>query len=68
MKYGELLRPGETAADVVLAERRREQAIRDQGWQVARWLWEDLYRPGAVRDPAAPGLPARRCLILHPLC
>ena len=48
VKYGELLRPGETAADAVLAERRREHAIRDQGWQVARWLWEDLHRLGAV--------------------
>ena len=48
VKYGELLRPGQTTADVVRDERRREQAIRDQGWQVVRWLWEDLYRPGVI--------------------
>ena len=36
--------------DVVLAEKRREQAIRDEGWQVVRWLWADLYRPGLIGD------------------
>ena len=50
VKYGELLRPGERVEDVVLAEKRREQAIRDEGWQVVRWLWADLYRPGLIGD------------------
>ncbi len=29
-------------ADVVMAEKRREQAIRDAGWWVVRWGWQDL--------------------------
>jgi predicted transcriptional regulator of viral defense system len=48
VKYGELVRPGQRIEDVVLAEKRREQAIRDEGWQVVRWLWDDLYRPGVI--------------------
>lgn len=37
IKYGELLRPGQTAIDVVRAEKTREQAIRDQGFWIVRW-------------------------------
>jgi len=37
VKYGRLLRPGETAADTVYREKRREDALRDQGWQLVRW-------------------------------
>ena len=44
-KYGRLLRPGQTAGDAVFAEKRREDALRDLGWQIVRWLWEDLYHP-----------------------
>lgn len=47
-KYGRLLRPGETAADVVFAEKRREDAIRDLGWQVVRWIWVDLAHPELI--------------------
>jgi hypothetical protein len=42
VKYGPLVKPGETAADVVYREKRREDALRDQGWQVVRWSWADL--------------------------
>jgi hypothetical protein len=48
-KYGRLLRPGQTAADAVFAEKRREDALRDLGWQIVRWLWEDLYHPEELR-------------------
>jgi len=48
-KYGRLLRPGQTAADAVFAEKRREDALRDLGWQIVRWLWEDLYQPEELR-------------------
>ncbi len=37
IKYGELLRPGQTAIDAVRSEKAREQAIRDQGFWVVRW-------------------------------
>jgi hypothetical protein len=50
VKYGRLLRPGERIDDVVFAEKQREDAIRDQGRQVVRWLWDDLYRPGVIGD------------------
>ncbi len=45
IKYGRLLKPGQSASDVVYAEKLREDALRDLGWQVVRWTWEDLARP-----------------------
>ena len=45
-KYGELLRrPGQTAEDVLVDEKRREDRLRALGWTVVRWMWSDLYRP-----------------------
>lgn len=31
---------GRSASDVIMAEKRREELIRDCGWQVTRWGWE----------------------------
>ncbi|MGE3288653.1 MAG: hypothetical protein AB7J32_21485 [Pseudonocardia sp.] len=42
VKYGRFLRSGESAADAVLREKRREDAIRAEGWWVVRWTWTDL--------------------------
>lgn len=50
VKFGRLLKPGQSLADVVFAEKQREDAIRDLGWQVVRWLWADLYRRGVICD------------------
>jgi predicted transcriptional regulator of viral defense system len=50
IKYGRLLKPGESIEDVIFAEKVREDALRDLGWQIVRWLWADLYRPGVIRD------------------
>ncbi|HJV13423.1 MAG TPA: hypothetical protein VJ625_05980 [Propionibacteriaceae bacterium] len=50
IKYGRLLKPGQSIEDVVFAEKVREDALRDLGWQIVRWLWADLYRPGVIRD------------------
>ena len=36
------MRPGEDIRDVVLAEKRREEALRDLGKQVVRWYWDEL--------------------------
>lgn len=36
-------------AEVVMSEKRREQAIRDAGWWVVRWGWEDLSDREAFR-------------------
>jgi hypothetical protein len=50
VKYGALLQPGQRIEDVVYAEKLREDALRDAGWQVVRWIWADLYRPGLLRE------------------
>lgn len=42
VKYGPLVKPGESSADVLYREKRREDALRDLGWQVVRWSWADL--------------------------
>ena len=49
-KYGKLLRPGQTAADAVFEGKRREDALRDLGWQIVRWMWADLYHPAELRQ------------------
>jgi hypothetical protein len=48
-KYGMLLKPGQSVADAVFAEKRREDALRDLGWQIVRWIWQDLYHPEELR-------------------
>lgn len=48
IKYGRLLRTGETIQDVVYREKLREDALRDLGWQVVRWTWSDLQQPRAL--------------------
>ena len=53
MKYGRFRRPGETAEDAVHREKLREDALRDQGWQVARWIWDDLSSPQVDRGSAS---------------
>lgn len=56
VKYGRLLRAGQ---DAVFAEKRREDAVRDEGWGVVRWTWDDLAVPhrlaGRVRRALARG-------------
>ena len=70
VKYSKLLRPGEGAEDAVYREKLREDALRDQGWQMARWVWDDLKTPQVIADrvlrafaraghPYAPELLAR---------
>ena len=45
-KYGRLLRkPGQTAEDVLVEEKRREDRLRTLGWIVIRWMWSDLVHP-----------------------
>ncbi len=48
VKYGRLLRPGQDPGDVVFAEKRREDSIRRLGYEVVRWTFGDLFRPGLV--------------------
>lgn len=48
VKYGRLVRSGETSEDVVWREKLREDLIRDLGWEVVRWTWRDLEHPEAL--------------------
>jgi hypothetical protein len=50
IKYGRLLKTGQSVHDAIFAEKVREDALRDLGWQIVRWLWADLCRPGVIRD------------------
>lgn len=49
VKYGALLRPGESLEDCLTREKRREDRIRERtGLPVLRLTWADLYRPREV--------------------
>lgn len=48
IKYGRLLRPGETPGDAVFREKRREDALRELGYIVVRWIWDDLLHPARL--------------------
>lgn len=53
VKYGRFRRPGETFEQAVYREKLREDAIRDQDWQVVRWTWDELRRPQLIADRLA---------------
>jgi hypothetical protein len=48
VKYGRLLRPGQDPGDAVFEEKRREDALRDEGWGMVRWVWAELASPPAL--------------------
>ncbi|MEP9362490.1 type IV toxin-antitoxin system AbiEi family antitoxin domain-containing protein [Nocardioides sp. CN2-186] len=49
VKYERLRRPGQSASEVVVAEKRREERIcRLTGWRCIRIVWSDLSRPQAT--------------------
>ena len=50
VKYGANAPSGRSPADVVFVEKVREDAMRDLGWQMARWTWADLSTPAVVGD------------------
>ena len=51
VKYGRLLRPGQDAGDVVFAEKRREDLLREaSGHRMVRLIWSDLGRPRLTAD------------------
>lgn len=53
-KYGRLLQPGQTAGGAVVAEKIREDRLRDEGLRVVRWTWDELDRFDVVAAPPAP--------------
>jgi hypothetical protein len=49
VKYERLLREGETPADAVFREKRREDRLCERlGWRMVRITWADLYSPAAT--------------------
>lgn len=50
MKYGRLRQRGESVEQAVHREKLREDALRDCGWQVVRWTWDDIARPAVIAD------------------
>ena len=49
IKYGRLLKEGETASDAVVREKEREDRIREvTRWLMIRYVWRDLYQPEAT--------------------
>jgi hypothetical protein len=57
--YGRLLRRGQTPGDAVFTEKRREDAIREAGYRVVRWVWDDLDDFGDVVDRLRAAFRAR---------
>lgn len=48
VKYGRLLKPGQSAGDAVFEEKRREDSVRDQNWGMVRWAWDEIDMPSLV--------------------
>lgn len=48
VKYGRLLRPGQDPGEAVFLEKQREDAMRDEGWGMVRWIWRELDAPIAL--------------------
>lgn len=48
VKYRRLLKAGQSPGDAVFAEKQREDAIREEGWEVVRWTWDDLTKPEVI--------------------
>jgi hypothetical protein len=42
IKYGRLLKPGQEPGEVVFDEKQREDAMRDPGFQMVRWIWDEI--------------------------
>ncbi len=49
-KYVRYRRRDETLEEFLLREKAREDALRDLGWQVVRWVWAELFRKRVIAD------------------
>ena len=63
IKYSKLLAPGQRAEDVVLAEKRREDRLRDLGYVVVRLAWNELADPAAIADRITAALDRGRRVV-----
>lgn len=50
IKYGRMVPAGQMSEDVLWNEKVREDRLRDAGWQVVRWVWDELAAPSVVAD------------------
>lgn len=50
VKYQKHRRAGESATDVVIREKVREDRLREEGVTVIRWVWDDFKKPQALRS------------------
>lgn len=50
VKYGRSLRPGQDLAEVLFAEKRREDAVRAEDLGMVRWVWADIDRFAPVAE------------------
>lgn len=60
VKYGRRLRPSQDPADAVVREKLREDAMRDEGWGMTRWIWRELDSPTTLARRIQRRLDARR--------
>ena len=60
VKYGPVLKPGQTPADAVMAEKRREAAIRARHWWVVRWGAREASDPTALMQLLGPAFESAR--------
>ena len=58
VKYGRLLKPGQDAGEVVFNEKLREDALRDTGARVVRWVWAELNEPAHLAEKIRRALAA----------
>ncbi|GAB3712970.1 hypothetical protein [Mariniluteicoccus flavus] len=49
IKYGRCLKPGQSIADVIMAEKEREERIRRLGYWIVRWTAAELFPPSRFR-------------------
>lgn len=47
-KYRTLLRPGQSPEDAIMAEKAREERVRQAGWWPVRWNWATAFTPSAL--------------------
>ena len=65
IKYGALLRPGQSPTDAVLAEKRREERLTELGWLVIRVTWSDLHDRARLVERVRGAAAARRRLVAN---
>lgn len=68
IKYGRLLRPGQSVSEVVLAEKKREEDLRRLGVWVVRFCTGDIWQPDLLGRIVRDGFAfARPSVTVHPL-